>query len=826
MNLRYTLNNATEGEHITTYSPKGWEDTELVLKRHERYDGIFKDYVVKAEFFCGAGKEYLDNIEETQGVEAVVTILIEIDCDDSGTYQNLYTGVIMFDTFETTSAAPQFTRVNIKQDDIVQTILSRLETKVNISSLETIDGTALTPLDFASYDISLHSKAVTYEGEFNFIGDETVYTGVPAGWTLEGSVTDGPITVTDSPGVERTIQHSFSQTIIGEIPVFNEVTDYTGDSNTLASSDTYPGDTSQIQTESLIEIVNTGTDTYNISGQFSFGFKLDMQISSSATTGTKYFDYTVTPRLYLQVGSTITLLDVKATVTGSTNFDSESLASQNIIPFTDYTFEFNETGLTGNDGEFIRLYVKFDEEWVIERPGLGGSFELSIIKQCFINEDFSIDELSVINISQESVTEDTTATGGAIFETGAQIARVISDQADAFRSEFFGRVNSEPYQYESNGCGSFNAITNGFQIRGFPVESSLGVQGRPVYMSMKEYFEGLSAMFCLGLGVKQDGDNTYLEVEPKEHFYTDEVLFNLSNIKSLISRVDKTYFYNKVKIGFSEWRKSEGSTNGLDEFCTLQEYATLNKNVSKTLDAISDLVAAPYAIELTRRKQYSETVSEDTDFDDKNFIIALNRSTDYGGTPDSLDIAEKDENFTNISNVFSPETIYNLRFKPVRLLSNWYKIIGTSLIKLNDTLKTIKFTFGEGNYKIISQGTEVCDPAKMNLMEAGEDIEIIIPGPDGLEPLFTGHVDEFESPFDLALHQLLKELDINGNPNYYKKIGYSTTESDYLNGYILECRYKPIRGKASFKMARAYERSTECSHIYVEEGYVDCEYVN
>jgi hypothetical protein len=764
MNLRYTLNNEIEGEHITGYSPKGWEETELVLKRHEKYDGIFKDYVVKAEFFCGAGKEYLDNIEETQGVEAVVTILIEIDCDDSGTYQTLYSGIIMFDTFESTSAAPQYTKVNIKQDDIVQTILSRLETKVNLSSLETLNGTTLTMLERCPYDLNLHSKTIVESALLVTEAASPQYTDFATVGTGSDMWAELPF--------DSTTYDELGDVIIPSAPYVSG-----------ATMGTYP--------DAVYTNSSGGTITLNIEYTF-LGEVLESEDNNR--TYNLYLKYRKGLGGFL-ASSEVTLINY------GPKSETASLAMTQAVD--------TAANLSASLADGESLYIYFEFENYTGTPTIDPLVRMS----------FTTCE---ILFSVETNTPATVCKAAAVFETGAQISRVITDQADAFRSEFFGRTDSEPHEYEENGCGSFTAITNGFLIRGFSLD---GINGRVLSLSMKEYFEGLSAMFCLGLGIKQSGSNTYLEVEPKEHFYTDDTLFNLSNIKNLTTKVDKKFFYNRIKIGFSEWRKSEGGSNGLDEFCTLQEYATLNKNISQTLDSVSDFVAAPYAIETTRRKQFADTPTEDTDFDDKNFIIALSRHTDYGGTPDELMYAEKAEYFTNIENVFSPETIYNLRFKPARLLRNWYKIFGTSLIKLNDTLRNVKFSFGEGNYKIISQGIEACDPAQMELVEAGQDVNVIIPAADGLEPLFTGHVDEFEVPFSLSQYQQLKELDIEGNPNYYKKIGYSTTDDDYLNGYILDLRYRPIRGKASMKMARAYERSTECSHIYVEADYVECGYV-
>jgi hypothetical protein len=830
MRLRYTLNNAIEGEHITNYSPKGWEETELVLKRHEKYDGIFKDYTIKADFFCGAGKEYIDTIYDTQGIEAEVTILIEMDCDDSGNYDTLYQGVLMMKTYEKVQAAPEYTRVNLMQDGIIQTVLNRLETKVNLSALETMDGTSLSVLDFAPYQLTLHSKMITKIGNYNF-ADEAItdpsesfpdLIPIPEGWTLEGFDYDDVSVLYDGSSGVRTLQHSFSQTIIPEITVLNEVSEYTGDASSLSRGDTYPSDNTQFQAESLIIVSSSGVpETFIISGKLRFGVRLDFDwITGNAGV----YDQTasITPYLYLKVGDSITLLETKPTIVGSGIIDSvsdDTPETISVIPFTELTFEFEETVSGVTDGEDIKVYLKFDSVRTAERPeDLGTSYDVGMAMYCLFHEDYTPYEKSFIRVEQRSLAEPSTANAFMVFETGAQIARVITDQADSFRSSLFGRTNSQPYSYSSNGCGSFMSFIDGLQARGFSLSEN------PMAMSMNDYFEGLHPLNNLGLGVKQENGNYYILVEKKEFFYRQDVILTINSITGLTTKIDQNRFYNLVNIGYSEWEK-EG-TNGLDEHNSKRQFALKNKQIGKTLDIISPFVASPYALEETRRKQYVDYPTEDTKYDKSIFPICLNRTVDEDDIPTNLTEAEKDENFSYVLNVLSPETSYNLRLSPSRVFRNFFNTISTSIIKLNSILKDIKFTYGEGNYKMRSVGSEACDPANQNEVNEGGDIELLIPNAsDSYEPLVTGEIDVFDAPFSKADYDLINAIDDEGIPNMYKQIAYSTTESDHLSGYTQEIRWKPIKGMASFVMARAYNRSEGCSHQYVVEGYVECDYV-
>jgi hypothetical protein len=269
----------------------------------------------------------------------------------------------------------------------------------------------------------------------------------------------------------------------------------------------------------------------------------------------------------------------------------------------------------------LRVYIKFDSTRTAERPEtLGQSYNLDMIQYTFIKKDYSETEKSYIKVVEDSLTEESTANAFAIFETGAQISRVITDQADSFRSSLFGRTNSQPYSYESNGCGSFMAFIDGLQGRGFPLANN------PVSMSMKDYFEGLHPIHNLGLGIKEEDGNYYILVEQKEFFYRQETILTLNNIVGLTTKIDEKAFYNLVNIGYQEWEK-EG-TNGLDEYNSKRQFALKNKQIGNTLELMSQFVASPYALEETRRKQYIDYPTEDTTYDKSIFPICLNRTVD------------------------------------------------------------------------------------------------------------------------------------------------------------------------------------------------------
>src|SRR5690606_33087589 len=148
--------------------------------------GLTEEIDVKLEFYCGAGKEYIDQVIDEQGIDGEITIHIDYACgcepgssapdysidysDDYGSqtsgdcdFQEFYTGLLDLKTWE---ADEEFTKVDIKPAGILETVKNRLNTKVDLFALETMNGTALDPFTYGPYDLTLHSKKLIYNSEF------------------------------------------------------------------------------------------------------------------------------------------------------------------------------------------------------------------------------------------------------------------------------------------------------------------------------------------------------------------------------------------------------------------------------------------------------------------------------------------------------------------------------------------------------------------------------------------------------------------------------------------------------------------------------------
>jgi hypothetical protein len=620
MIFRVTLSNPTLGSLILTKQPKGLAEVFPTIKRGENH-GLTTEIDVKLEFFCGgAGKEFIDQVQLEQGIDAEILIDIDAFCgcipdveapDYSIDYSDDYGSIISggcdedFETFyegqlemQTWTTDDVFTKVNIKPRGILETVKNRLDTKVDLFANETLDGTSIDDWEFgADHEITMHSQEILFKA--NLIMDGGSYGQGAAGFL--------PLGGTDS--------------LFCEFPL--ELTDYDelGVSPMTSLFVAYDGFG---EPEWIYE--NTGDE--NVVFDLNFNF-----VGTISEICTKARDHQLLIRYKVEGG-----------FYGTTSHNIESYLFASTGAGVLYSQSINLTGqvpsLTIQPGERLYVFAEFFDYTTAVGPGSASPTVIMEFTEC------------EVILSQVSTTEDTTAKAFAVFEAGAQIARVITDQDDSFRSNIFGRTNSSPYSYDENGCGSFTGISNGFMVRGYPIT---GDNARTIRMSMNDYFRGLNPIWNLGMGIEKSGDNYYVVVDGKEYFYdVSTTIMTIDNIPNLKKSEAPEYYYNRINAGYELWETE--FTAGLDEFNSKRQFDTGIKAVNNPLEIISPLVAAGYRIERARRNRFSDSFSEDSEDDEDNYIICLSNNQYIYGDQPTLTEAERNEDFANVENIFSPDT--------------------------------------------------------------------------------------------------------------------------------------------------------------------------
>jgi hypothetical protein len=759
MIFRVTLINPTLGSLILTKEPKGLSDIAPTIKRGENH-GLTTEIDVKLEFFCGgAGKEFIDQVQEEQGVDAEILITIEAFCgcipgqdapdysedysDDYGSiiggsceedFEDFYLGQLELKTWTTDDV---FTKVNIKPRGILETVKNRLDTKVDFFASETLDGTSIDNWIFgADHQITMHSKEIVFKS--NVIMDTGDYAEVPNLFMSTG--------VTDN--------------LFAEFPL--ELSDYDEIGVNVMTSDFLSYDGSG--TPDAI-YTNDGDESVDITVTYNFVGTIE-ELSPLIRGFQLLIRYKVDNTFY---------------GTGSTTLQSYT-PFIDIVGGVQYTENINISGsfgITVTSGKSFYLFAEFNSY------DTGGIFNPSPL----ITFNFSTAE---VILEQASTTEETTSKAFAVFEAGAHIARMITDQNDSFRSNYFGRTNSEPFAYDENGCGAFTAITNGFMVRGYPIDPN-DTNSRTIRMSMNDYFRGLNAIWNLGLGIEKDGDDYFIVVDTKDYFYdVATTILTLNNVPNLKRSEAPEYYYNRINAGYELWETE--FTAGLDEFNSKRQFDTGIKSIDNTLEIISPLVASGYRIERARRNRFTDAFSEDSEDDEDNYIICLNRDL-YAGEP-VLGAAEKDENFNDVQNINSRETAYNLRISPMRNIIRHSNLINSGLTKYAG--REIKFTSGEGNYKMTSEFDSDNCPGNWNNNSIGENENFAWDDADNTDstPIWLPEILEFQYPLTLTQFKA-----IEANPKGV--INVSDSDTGHIKGFILELKYKPSE-LTEFKLLRAY----------------------
>lgn len=275
----------------------------------------------------------------------------------------------------------------------------------------------------------------------------------------------------------------------------------------------------------------------------------------------------------------------------------------------------------------------------------------------------------------------------------------------------------------------------------------------------------------------------FLRIEDKEHFYDQSsVSVYFDDVQDIVRNYDKEVIYNKIAVGYKKWESE--NISGIDDPQTKHEYATRFKLVGRSIDLISDFIAASLAIETTRRTTREK--SADYKFDNDTFIIAL--KTD-DTSPDEYE-PELDEKFDSVTNLQNSDTRYNLILTPARNLLRWANVLMGALQQYLDSY--FKFVAGEGNYDMISNyncaaGQQCVSIICGNLSES-EDISL------------TEHNSDFgylhlHYQYDLTVGMSYEQYKaIRDNRNL--AIGISQTDSNHVKFFIKSLEYEIKKGEA------------------------------
>lgn len=373
------------------------------------------------------------------------------------------------------------------------------------------------------------------------------------------------------------------------------------------------------------------------------------------------------------------------------------------------------------------------------------------------------------------------------FEFMKRLVQLMTDQEDCFKSNTFGRT---ALGYVENGEFWNNVCFNGNQLRGFNDKF-------PV-RSFEKSFQSARAIFNVGCGIEKFGGGYKVVVETLPHFFRGDISITLHNVRKVKRKNNEQFTFSEIRVGYEKSEYEE--VNGLEEYNNKSVYATFIKSDSNILDLISPDRADGYGMEFARRKSIKNALSEDTSYDNEVFTAMVNEE------PSGLLRTQKDENYSSVLNIQSPETATNLDITPQR-----------NLLRNGDWIQGCCYKFPTEKLKHISADRET-DLETTRIGDAGAVTEqTSIDNGDLLSSLWLNLNYVFEAditPAQVAAMEL--------KPNSLIKFSPFSREmtTKYYYGWVMEASVGGKEREGTFTLLAANINS-ERLHLIDPDGIFD-----
>jgi len=561
------------------------------------------------------------------------------------------------------------TKVGVQPSSFIQKILSRDQIKTPLQELKDIDGDAITTFTNETLDLTLDAQELIelYEATHEDTGSETE----------TGDEEDEQLTY---------FAFSADEVAVEEVELIE-----------TAVTKEYVTNILPVQ---QYEVVKEG----------DIDVTIDCKIKVEIIGGTYGGGSAVAPTAKLKLNGT-----TLQTVTFPTSGMDESM---------DLTYS-GTTTLATSPGDDIKFYLDLDKgDDPVAIGGWAGQWKITVFTSA-AGYHFQV------NMQQNTTYPDTTCKGMLAWEYFLRMAQKITGRNDCLRSSVLGRTDGEVYTYDSDGDLSLIHVSNGFQVRQYPIEDY------PIISYLREGFQEFNTQTPLGLGVTYEEGVPYIIIEKLSYFLdTSNVMMTINADKDGVRITPSLdYTYSKVKCGYKNYEKEENNTLGTAH--SPREYTTgLDQVMSNTYEIESNVVASGHLIERIRREPYSEATKKDSKFDKKLVFIKVQR-TESGFE------REKDDDFDTISNVENSDTQYNLKLTPANIVMNHAPFILSGYSKLlvdeDEDELFLRFQSGEANIKL-----ETTQTGK-SLIKEGDDLKRIDLEDENYDPWFDGEMIEVSS---------------------------------------------------------------------------------
>lgn len=732
---RHTLND------IEIDEPIGFDAVSFGVIRDKDWHGIGFEATTSVLSFTGNAYDIIVNSNEAIGLKSNIIYVASSMCDGELEFTEVLRGRLNFGKLRKTCGIKCTVSLPVETDSCEVILNSRFDQQVDVDKFTGVDNTtAIEHYTELGDIITLPSVEILSIDEAHNTTDNSEVISAQPDWLVTNPI-EGSGNGHIAPKLDNVVYSS-----VGNFNV-SSFTQLYSNGDEIKPSSSFP---MTIDTDTLLGSITCDFRDSNI----SLRVKGRHQVT---TTGLTVL-LTLTVKVYkLPEGSlpsssdwvTLYSFDLPGVTTSITN-PSPVVEFDNETSFT--------TSITQGDKFAFSIYYT------------------TTLLPFITNYTLSLDKETFFKVEAPTLCKDSDTQYYMIHETLSHVVEQITNGCLRVKSSLYGRVDSEPYAFDVNGCGGLRMLTSGLKIR--------KAVNATFFCSIKQLLEGLNAIDNIGFDV----DGPDVRVENVGFFYLDKEILRCPSVSLANINVDEEHHYAKIISGYKTWKVEK--LNGLDEFNSEREFKTSLETISNELNIQSELVAGSYSIEVTRQQSFAATGAADTSFDNEIFIICLIRSV-YPYSSFQVETG----NVSSPSNIFSPTTIYNWRIRPIANMMRWYKTIASSYRNFMDSVNKIFFSSGTGN--ILATGQMADDFCRPETIITSENQDVFFPQLIDSTPIWINEIVTFDYPMSLKDYKGIK-----AEP--YGYISFQCGNGSWDKGFIESIQYKPVKGEATIILKRKY----------------------
>src|SRR5574343_445286 len=149
----YVLESEGFGRLVLEYSPIGWDEAKVSIKRSPTYYGLFREFNTALKFVKD-GKDYIQQVYELKGTEWEIKIgIYEYNPVPVDKFVLFFAGIIDLSTYRIDETTIE---VNVNESSFARKLMSRDSIPVNIGTLKSIEGNDITAIN--QVDVTLHQR--------------------------------------------------------------------------------------------------------------------------------------------------------------------------------------------------------------------------------------------------------------------------------------------------------------------------------------------------------------------------------------------------------------------------------------------------------------------------------------------------------------------------------------------------------------------------------------------------------------------------------------------------------------------------------------------